>query len=335
MKRTLILLAILLCLGGAYYFISTKDDDKIEAIMAEREFAVERDEIEKVVITDKNGVSNTITHEGDIWYINGNRINNNQRDLLIEALTRVRMQSIPPKGALPQIMKTIGRIGILVRVFGDNDELLSSYYVGGVPQGERGTYYLMEGYSQPYLMSIPGMDGSTRGRFVKQMDYWLDRAMFRYPNRDIKKISVDYPRSKNDSYIIEKNGGDFEVKTFYDFTPKIQKPQNDRLLEDYLENYYTGFFTEAYANNHVLKDSVRQFMNPFCNISIEDEKGEETTLVIYPYNEVEGFEGNARGPNVDKFIERYYVDVNDGENFMLTQHIIAKKFLWGYSYFFR
>ena len=335
MKQTIILLSILLILGGVYYYINNQKDEKIEAIMSERDFTLDESEIEKVVITEKDGNVNTLTHEGDIWFVNGNRISRNQKHLLLEALTKVRMESIPPKGAYKQIMTTIGKIGILVRVYGKNDELLKSYYVGGVPQGERGTYYLMEGSKQPYLMSIPGMEGSTRGRFIKKSEEWLDRAMFRYPNKDIQKITVDYPRAKSRSYSVEKIDGQFQVEPLSVFTEKIDKPQNDRLVEDYLENFYVGFFTEAYSNDFYLKDSVITHMKPFCILKVEDTKGEVKELDLYPLNEVYDLPGEALGPEVDNLVERYFVNVNKGENFMLTQHILAKKFLWGYDYFFR
>lgn len=335
MKRTLILGIILLSLVGTYFLLNNSDDKKIEAIKADRNFAVPGEEIEKVIIIEKSGKISTLTHENEIWFNNGNRITLNQKNLLFEALSRIRLESIPPKGAYNQIMKTIGKIGILVRVYGKDDKLIRSYYVGGVPQGERGTYYLMENSNQPYLMSLPGMEGSTRGRFIKKDDEWLDRAMFRYPDKDIAKISVEYPRSQNDSYTILKLENGYEVKPFYNFTPVIKKEMNQRVIEDYLDSYYVGFYTEAYVNELKQKDSIIQNMKPFCNIIIENEVGEKNELNLYSFNEVFGYEGEATGPEVDKFIERYYVNVNKGENFMLTQQIIAKKFLWGYKYFFK
>lgn len=335
MKRTLVLLSLLAILGSGYYFFTTLEDDKIEAIKAERDFAVDKELIKKVVFTTKDGKSQTVTEKDGIWYIDGKRMSKNQSFLFVEALSSVRMQSIPPKGAYNQIMKTIGRIGILVRVFGENDELLKSYYVGGVPQDERGTYYLMEGSGQPYLLNIPGMEGSTRGRFIKRPDDWLDRAMFRYPNKDIQKITVEYPRSKNDSYTLEKNGNSYDVTPFFNFTPRKKADVNQRVVEDYLENYHIGFFTEAYVNDHPLRDSIVTNMVPFSKIRITNEAGDVKSLDLYPLNEVFNMQGEAIGPNVDKYIERYYVNVDGGERFMLTQQILAKKFLWGYDFFFR
>lgn len=338
MKRTLILLGILLLLGGASYYLmqSDKNDDIISEVMEERAFAVDNDELHKVVITEKTGEVNTLTiDEDDIWYVNGKRMSRNQKHLVREALTSVRINSIPPKGAYKQIMKTIGDIGILVRLFNKEDKMIRSYYVGGVPQGERGTYYLMEGYSQPYLMELPGMEGSTRGRFVKKPDEWLDRAMFRYPNKDITKISVDFPKSKKDSYIVERNGSSYDVKPYHTFTPKISKKVNKNTLDKYLDNFHIGFFTEAYVNDHPKRDSIVENITPYCNLTVENKTGETKILNLYPVNEILGEKGKAVGPNVDVLIERYFVNVNNGENFMLTQQRLAKKFIWGYDWFYK
>ncbi len=337
MKRTLILLAILLLLGAVYYYLQGNNkEDVVTEILEERAFAVDENELHKIVITEKTGRVNTLTiDEDDIWYVNGKRMSRNQKFLVKEALTKIRINSIPPKGAYKQIMKTIGDIGILVRLFDKEDAMIRSYYVGGVPQGERGTYYLMEGYNQPYLMELPGMEGSTRGRFVKEPDDWLDRAMFRYPEKDIAKITVDFPKSKNESYVVEKNGSSYDVKPLYSYTPVINKKVNKNTLDKYLDNFHIGFFTEAYINQHTKRDSIVQNITPFCNLTVENNAGEKNVLNLYPVNEILGVKGEAVGPNVDAIIERYFVNVNDGEKFMLTQHRLAKKFIWGYDWFFK
>ena len=338
MKKTLLLLGLLVLAIGVYYYLDSADgeDEKIAAIQSERNFSIDVEEISKITITEKSGKVNTLTREGEIWKVNGKRMSRNQAFLIEEAMERVKMESIPPKKANENIMKTIGRIGILVRAYGKNDEVLRSYYVGGVPQGERGTYYLMEGYSQPYLVNIPGMEGSTRGRFIKKDTDWLDRAMFRFPDKNIEYVSIEYPRSKNSSFKLIKKGGEFIAEPLFSFTPVITTPQNQRVTEDYMEGYYAGFFTEAYQNEHYLKDSITTYMNPYMKMRIVDDQSDTTSLDLYSYNEVNDFQGEATGPSdVSKFVERYYVDVNDGEKFMLTQHVLAKKFLWGYDYFFK
>jgi len=337
LKRTLILLSILLALGVIYFFAQDSNTDAtIDSLKSERAFSVTDEEIGKVVITEKNGHVNTLTRDDqDIWYVNGKRMSRNQKFLMKETLTDIRINSIPPKGAYKQIMKTMGDIGILVRVFGKDDQMIRSYYVGGVPQGERGTYYLMEGYNQPYLMELPGMEGSTRGRFIKKPDEWLDRAMFRFPNKDITKISVEYPKSKNDSYIVQKVGKEYEVKPFFSYTPTINKKVNQKTIENYLSNFHIGFFTEAYVNDHPKRDSIIQHVMPFCNLTVENEQGLKSQLNLYPVNEILGEKGEAIGPNVSQLIERYFVNVDEGERFMLTQQRLAKKFLWGYDWFFK
>ncbi len=336
MKKTLLLLILLLVALGVYFYLdSNGSDDKIAAIQKERNFAIDKDLIHKVTITEKNGKVNTIRRDGELWNVNGNRMNRNQVFLLTEALSRVKMESIPPVKANKNIMKTMGRIGILVRVYGKNDDILRSYYVGGVPPGERGTYYLMEGYSQPYLMGIPGMEGSTRGRFIKKDTDWLDRAMFRYPEKDINYVSIEYPRSKNSSFELVKEGSSFKVNPLFTYTPIINKDQNKRLTEDYMEGFYSGFYTEAYQNEHYLKDSIVTHMNPYVRMKVVNEENDTMSLDLYSYNEVYEFDGEALGPKVDKMVERYYVNVNKGEKFMLTQHTLAKKYLWAYDYFYK
>lgn len=335
MKRTLILLLLLLIGLGAYFYLNSSKDDRMEQLRAERNFAVDKELIHKVVLTQKDGKVNTIVRNGAHWTINGQRMFKNQEHLLLEALSRIRMERIPLQGAYKAVMTRMAKRGILVRIYGKDGEQLRSYYVGGAPHDEKGTYYLMEGSSQPYLMSLPGMVGSVRGRFIKPDTDWLDRAIFRYPNKDIKTIEMDYPRSKNNAFILKKNGNDLAIEPMYPFTNKNTGELNTNLVEDYLSGYYKGFFTEAYENNFPQRDSIVQHMVPFIKMRVTNTKDEVRKMDIYPYHEVHGLGGKIDGTKVDRNVERYYVNVDDGKNFMLTQHLITKKFIKGYDFFFK
>ncbi|MBK7335093.1 MAG: hypothetical protein IPJ00_02540 [Saprospirales bacterium] len=100
MKRsTKILLALLLLLGGATaaYFLAGRSSG---AGMGgwDRKFKVEDPEaIHKIFLADRRGNQTTLIRTGDKWIYNGaHPANPNIMKNLLEAITRVELQYIPP-----------------------------------------------------------------------------------------------------------------------------------------------------------------------------------------------------------------------------------------------
>ncbi len=64
--------------------------------------------------------------------------------------------------------------GIHVEIFDHQGNELLNYYVGGVTQDERGTFFLKEGSTQPYCLNQPGFDGGLRARYALAPVDWRD-----------------------------------------------------------------------------------------------------------------------------------------------------------------
>ena len=91
--------------------------------------------------------------------------------------------------------------GIKVEIYDRQDELIKTYYVGGAPPDERGTYMMLEGFEQPYVAHIPGWDGNLRFRYNLVGDEWRSRILFPGELEEIESVSIAYPRQRSKSSV--------------------------------------------------------------------------------------------------------------------------------------
>ena len=331
MKRsTKILLALLLLLGGATaaYFLAGRNSG---AGMGgwDRKFKVEDPEsIHKIFLADRRGNQTTLIRTGDKWIYNGaHPANPNIMKNLLEAITRVELQYIPPTSATKPMVEDLAANGIKVEVYGKGDKLLKAYYVGGTTPDERGTIMIMENAEQPYVTQIPSMVGAIRGRYAITGDDWRDKALFSMKPEDIRFVSIEYPRLKNRSFILERSGEEFNIRPFYEVTPTINTPYKKGSGEQFLEGF-EGIIIEAFENDNPLRDSITQRI-PFSIITLKTKSGEDLTLRMHPAISSNRF--LETGPPV---YEHYLVEASPSNDFMLVQDRIVSRIHWGYDFFF-
>ncbi len=329
MKKNYWLIAIFLLLGAAtaWYFIGGKKTTE-STLGWDRLFKVPEAEIHKIFIAKRTGETTTIERDGAAWKVNGQwKASKNAMENLLETVTNLELQSVPPAAATDDVAKELASRGIKVEVFGKNGKQLKAYYIGGVTADARGTYAIMEGSEQPMVLEIPQMEGQIRTRFDLTGDDWRDRNVFSYQPEDIESVSVEYPQQRNKSFRLWRSGSSWEVKPFYDNVPALDRPVSKGKVEGFLVGF-EGLMAESFENQYAKKDSIRQ-MVPFTVISVTDVKGELRKAAFYPTYRQDKETGERRSD----VVERYFADRNDGD-WMLTQHRVFEKVFWPYEAFF-
>jgi len=323
MNRTILFLLLFVLLGSATaWYLLTNSDAKASQLGEDRRFKVENtDDIYKIFIADRRRGERTMLKRKDgFWSYNEKyTARPSAVQSVLDAIRRVEMQYQPPKAAVQNMVKSLAADGIKVEIYNKNNQLLKSYYIGGSTSDERGTYMILDGAEQPYVAHIPGWEGNLRFRFNLKGDDWRDKTIFAEKATDIQSITVEYPKNKNKSFRLEKNGANYKIKPFYDVTPVINRPLKAGKVEQYLEGF-RSLGAEAFENENPKRDSVRQ-LTPFSIITMKNIKGEEKSIRLFPIF-----------TNHD-VVERYLVDVNNGD-FMLIQHLVFGKVMWGYDFFF-
>lgn len=329
-KSTRILLLVLLLLAGAtalLFYFGRSSSSTIKSW--DREFAVkDAASIHKIFLADRKGNQTTLERSDEGWIYNGKYpASQTMINTLLEAITRVELQFIPPASAIEPMVKDLATLGIKTEIYGKDGKLLKAYYVGGATPDETGTFMIMEGAEQPYVTQIPHMTGSIRIRYALTGDQWRDKGVFRLDPGRIEYVSIEYPKLKNRSFILEKKGRDYAVRPFYETTPPIALPYK----KGSAENYLTGFeriIAEAFENTNPLRDTIVQRL-PFAIITVRTDEGAEKVVRLHP-----AISSNRHLESGPPQYERYLVEVFPQNDFMLLQDRIVSRILWGYDFFF-
>ncbi len=325
MNKNVLLLLLLLVIGGVVYLMSrNRPDTSASFNRAESNFKIEDiNTIGRILLTQKNGDRSDLRRVGDHWTINEvHRARQTNIEHLLKGIQRQHLDHIPNKAASENIVTSMAINGIHVEIFDRAGELLLDYYVGGVTQDERGTFFLKQGSSQPYCLIEPGFDGGLRVRYGLEPVHWRDVRYWQEQPERLDTLKVHYPKQREHSFVIFRNGSRFEVKPMFTTTPIKQGDSHNR-VQSYFINL-SQLACEDYINQAPERDSIVQ-MVPFMAME-----------VIYP-DRTSSLRFFPAGPvGVSEFspaIERYYIDY-EGRDFMIGQHEVMKAAFRSYEYFF-
>ena len=338
MNRTVIFLVLFLILGAAaaWYLTSEKEQNKSTVVGWDRNFAVEDiKDVHRIFIVQRGGQKTMLERNGDEWLYNGqHKANPSVIKPLLQVVEKVRLKYKPPQNAVENIVKLLASQGTKVELYDKVGENLKTYYVGGSAPNAEGTYMIMEGAEQPYVMELPMMNGNPGIRFKHTGDEWRDKSIFDVKAEDIQFISIEYPKQKNQSFRLQVNSGDYELAPFYEPTPKISRPVNEGNIEAFL-NSYERVIAEGFRNDYKRIDSVLMQV-PFSVITLVDRSGDTTKAQFFPLLQDETIMQDPRTgayKRVNPMFDRYFIDLN-GEDFLQSQQQPIERIFWGYPSFF-
>lgn len=330
-RRTLLLAALFLVLGaGAWYAWSVRKNQSGTHNTPDMDFAVRNtDDIGKIFIADRTGQSATLVRKNGYWEYNGKfRARATAMQILLETIQRINVLTIPTKLSEPSMVREIASDGLKVEIYDKKGERMKSYYIGGVTNDEQGTIFIMDGAEKPYICHIPGFVGTVRVRYMLGDDAWRDRTVFEEKPEDIQAITVEYPRTKSESFRLEKQGeGAYTVVPFYSTTTRFNTEIRKGTVESYLLQFERKG-AEAFETQNPMRDSITRLV-PFAIINLKKTDGSEKVVRFWP------IETGFTTINNAEYVHRYLTDYNNGEAFMLTQHTVFGTLFRGYSFFYK
>lgn len=175
-----------------------------------RDFNIEdTSRIDKVFMVDKESQTLELKREnGNKWIVNGKYPANKYHvNLMLKTLHMMRIKSPVAKSAEKNIIKQLATKSIKVEVY-DEDELLKTFYIGGVTQNQTGTYAILEGSAKPFIVEIPGFRGYLTSRFHTIENTWRSARIFQYGENEMKRINVKVGAKPTQSFQIKINGKD-------------------------------------------------------------------------------------------------------------------------------
>ena len=325
MKRNIyLLIGVLLAAAVVFYIYKNKGDKSTTIDRAESNFKIENiSTIGRIILTQKDGTRSDLKRAGDHWTINDHhRVRQSNIDHLLNGIKQQHLDHIPNRAATEHIIPSMAVSGIHVEIFDLEGKELLNYYVGGVTQDERGTFFMKEGSSQPYCLIQPGFDGGMRARYALAPIDWRDVRFWMEDNDKIDTLKVDYPKQHQHSFVAYKKGMGYEVEPMYSTTPRLKgDPSNE--VKSYL-TILSQLACEDYLNDAQEKDSILQ-MVPWLEIKMI-YPDRTSALKFYPV----GAPGTSEfSPTVSRYFIHY-----EGKDFMIGQHEVLKGAFRSYGYFF-
>ncbi|MEO5647449.1 MAG: hypothetical protein ABIQ56_03745 [Chitinophagaceae bacterium] len=231
----------------------------------ETQFSIANPElVNKIEISGTSGFQ-SIKNKNDRWWLNDTiKVRQDAMENILRILPSIKVKIFPPKSSWEFMIKAILEEGVKIRFYTAKNKLLKSLLIGGTTNDERGTYAMLEGSSQPYIIHVPGFEGSLASRFILREAEWRDRMIIEENPDDIHWVQVDYFNDSRLSFRIEQ-------KSTFLFTVTDQQHQEILASVPLIKTYLQGFNKvpcEAIENDFVNKNLVLN-SSPFVWLQIK------------------------------------------------------------------
>jgi len=297
--------------------------------------------VTKIFLADKN--NNEVTLErspGGGWLVDG-KFTAQQAKIssFLETLTNLEVRSPVPLAARNNVITRMAviakkveiyQVAPLINIFNKiklfpHEKLTKVYYVGDVTQDNQGTFMLMEGAEEPYVVHIPGFRGFVSTRYSTIKADWRDYTVFKTPINEIQSIKVEFPFQPEQSY-------QFEVQDNQNITLRSLAGNQAIYAYDTIRalNFLTSFEDVRFESllAHLVEkefiDSVSA-STPKTIITLTDREGKVNEVKIFTKK---GFAPQYSGDGAilePLDLDRAYALVNDDEDFVLIQYYVFDK----------
>jgi hypothetical protein len=234
-----------------------------------------------------------------------------------------RMSAIAKKIEIYQVSPRINLFN-KIKLF-PHEKLTKTYYIGDVTQDNQGTFMLMEGAEEPYIVHIRGFRGFVASRYSTARSDWRDYTVFKTKLNEIQSLKVEFPLEPEESY-------EFDIPDNQHV--ELRSLLNNQVMASYDTNRVLSFLS-SFADvrfeslmEPLIKqefiDSVRA-STPKTIITLTDRSGKTNEVRIF---RKKGFaalymdDGMTMEP-MD--LDRAYAVVNNGEDFVLIQYYVFDK----------
>ena len=306
----------------------------------ESDFAVEDTaSITKIFIADRNNNQLMLEREENgNWYINGEYLAHDVKiESFLKTLSDIRVRMPVPISGRDNVIKRMAGISKKIEiyqykpgidVFGwiqlfRKERKTKTYYVGDATQDNMGTYMLMEGSDEPYIIYLPGLRGFVATRYSPIASEWRDHTIFNTRLKDIESVSVEYPYEPHKSFKVVNDRED-RSQILYSLSTGERVPSYDtaRML-----GFMTSFMDirfESLLNDKHEPDFIDSVLStkPSSVITLVKVDGDTNQVKTYykeGFSELYDEDGLALEP-FD--LDRAYALLDNKRDFVLIQYFV-------------
>ncbi len=331
-KSTLILLLLFLASGAATVWYLQQPEEKATTLVdADSDFRItDVDQIGKIFLASRiRGTQFVLERKEDNWFVNDTIPV--YPEIMTNLLTAIRTMKIryrPAQAAIQNIVKDLAVDQVKTEIYDREGNLMKAYYVGGETSDARGTYVIMAGSEKPMVMQIPGMTGSFKVRYDLGILDIMDKAIYREDPEQIEYVSLEYPKQRNKSFVLDLSGGKMEVRPFHETTPRVNSKVDAGKVQRYLQSF-EKVIAESLVRN---ENGLKAFDNtlPFCTLKIRRKDGTTKNIIFYPRDTQDVMTGGKV-----MRIEKFALSIDGSYDIMhLAQLAFTQKLFVGYDGFF-
>jgi hypothetical protein len=336
-KNRVILIITLILILAAVILVITNSNTTLKKTVSD--FSVkDTATVTKIFLADKNNNEVTLTRSADgTWLVNGNFLAQQAKiSSFLKTLMDLEVRSPVALAARNNVIKRMGAIAKKIEIYQvtprinlfnkirlfPHEKLTKTYYVGDVTQDNQGTFMLMKGAEEPYIVHIPGFRGFVSTRYSTAVSDWRDYTVFKTKLNDILSLKVEFPLQPQQSYQFDiPDNQHVELKSL----------MNNQFMQNYDTIRVLSFLTsfadirfEALLEDQVDKnfiDSVKT-STPKTIITLTDRGGKVNEVKIF---RKKGFAGlySDDGMTMEPLdLDRAYALVNNGDDFVLIQYYV-------------
>ena len=305
--------------------------------------------VTKIFMAD-NGVNEVLlkrTQHG--WLLNKKfPVNKRSVDFLLETIKKIKVKAPVSKASRNNVVKRLAGSSVKVEIYQYvprinlfnkvklfyHEKRTKVFFVGDVTQNNLGTYMLMEGAENPYIVYIPGFRGFVSVRFSPKLDDWKSHVVFNKNLSDIKSVEIINNKKPNESFNVKVIDamGNYNITRLADGTT-VSDYDTLKLL-----NFLTSFKDLRYESrlNAILPpqriDSILH-TRPIYKVTLVDIKNDTTRVIMFNKNKLPDAVTKAYEQLVPVDLDRFYGSINNGQDFVLMQYYTFDKVLRPLSYY--
>jgi hypothetical protein len=270
----------------AVFMLAKNTDNTIRK--KSNDFAVtDTSNITRFFLADKNNNSVKLERSSTgTWLLNDKyEVNPTMVEVMLKTFLRIDIKAPVAKGmrntvirmmagksVKTEIYQRVYRIDLFnsVKLF-PHEKLTRTYYVGDATMDNTGTFMLMEGSEDPYIVNIPGFRGFVATRYSALEADWRSHQVFKYRVPEIKSVSVKFNETPEQSYqITNKNNRTFTLTSLIDnrniehfdtmkvveYLTMFRNLNYERILDEMSQSKYDSIISKIPTKEITLVDNL-------------------------------------------------------------------------------
>lgn len=333
--RTSIILIVVLAVVAAFMLINKNSGNTIRN--KSNVFAVpDTSNITKFFLADKKNNSVKVERLADgNWVVNGKYdVNPTMVQVMLKTFISIDIKApvaratrntvirmMAGKSVKTEIYQQVYRINLFNRIkLFPHEKLTRTYYVGDATMDNTGTFMLMAGSEDPYIVNIPGFRGFVATRYSAIEADWRSHIVFKFRVPEISSVNVKFNESPAQSYLISnQNNRTFTLTSLID-NRNIDQFDTLKVVE-YLSMFRSLSYEQILDEMTKTKYDSIVASTPTKEITLVDKLGKPHTLKAWRRKADVG-QLDLDGNQAEWDLERMYGLIDNSENLVSIQYFV-------------